>query len=125
MKKSHIFSSLLIISGTLLLNSCSKTGDTGPQGPAGPAYTGSITGHIDLDNEYGDLQPTAACKSVRVILYNASNKVVDSVNADSTGKYIINNVVTGVYTMAFRDTGYGQELHEDFQLLGSSQKPLK
>jgi|GEM_PF-1512566 len=126
MKKNLLISAALLAGTVLMTNSCSKpaNGSTGPQGPAGPSYTGNISGHISLYNEYGDLQPSSACKSVRAILYNSSNKVVDSVNADSTGKYTISNVSTGLYTLAFRDTNYGQELHEDFQFLGSSQ-PLQ
>lgn len=124
MKKHFLFSSCIIASAVIVLNSCSKDGATGPEGPSGPAFTGSISGHVTLYNEYGDIQQPSASKSVRAVLYNSSNVVVDSVNADSTGKYIINNVSTGLYTLAFRDTNYGQELHEGFQFLGSSQ-PLE
>jgi hypothetical protein len=116
-----------LLTGSLFFSSCSKTGNTGPsgsQGPAGPSYTGSITGHISLYNQYGDMQQASACKSVRVVLYNSSNAVVDSMNADSVGTYTISNITTGMYTIAFRDTNYGQELHEDFQFLGGSE-PLE
>lgn len=126
MKKVFVF--LPVIAIAVMFNACSKTGNTGPQGtqgPAGPSYTGSISGHVELYNQYGDEQPAAACKAVRVILYNSSNAVVDSINADSTGKYVISSVTTGYYTMAFRDTNYGQELHEDFQFLGSTSEPLE
>jgi len=124
MKKISISIAFVSISVALFFSSCSKpdsTGSQGPQGPAGPAYTGTLSGHVSLYNEYGDLQPSIACKSVRVVLYNSSNAVIDSVNADSVGAYTIKNVSTGLYTLAFRDTNYGQELHENFQFLGSSQ----
>jgi hypothetical protein len=101
-----------------ILNSCSKPNDgsQGPQGPSGPAYTGTLSGHVDLYDQYGS--QILNSKSARVVLYNSSNVVIDSVNADSTGAYSFSKISTGIYTLAFRDTGYGQQLHQNFQFLG-------
>jgi hypothetical protein len=114
---------LLSITCSLLFGACEQNsqgpqGVQGKQGPAGYSSPGTLTGHITLYNEYGDIQPEIASKSVRVILYNTSNAVVDSVNADSVGVYTITNIPEGDYTMAFRDSGYGQLLRIPFQLLG-------
>src|SRR6185312_15269298 len=57
-------------------------------------------------------------KTANVILYNSSNVQIDSMNADSTGRYTFSNISTGFYTLAFRDAGCGQQLHQDFQFLG-------
>jgi hypothetical protein len=122
---------IFLISTALFFGSCSKP-QNGAQGPAGPSYTGSISGHVFLYNQYGDLQPDSVTKGVRVLLYNSSNTtgigtvgLIDSASVNPvTGVYSIGNVSTGLYTLAFRDTGYGQNLHENFQFLGSTQ-PLE
>lgn len=134
MKKHLVFKALILVFAIAIFNSCSKdgaTGATGPQGPAGPSYTGSISGHVFLYNQYGDQQPLTSSQKVRVLLYNSSNTtgtgtvgLVDSVNADAQGVYTISNIATGLYTLAFRDSGYGQDEHENFQFLGSTQ-PLE
>ena len=134
MKKTLLASVFILSASALFISSCSKpqNGSNGAQGPAGPSYTGSISGHVFLYNQYGDLQPDSATKGVRVVLYNSSNTTgtgtvgaVDSASVNSlTGIYTISNISTGLYTLAFRDTSYGQELHENFQFLGSTQ-PLE
>jgi hypothetical protein len=127
MKKhiTYLTSVLVLFSGAVLFNSCSKTGPTGPAGangstgPAGPSYSGTLTGHVFLTNQYGDLADTGiAYSSVRAILYNANTMaVIDSINVKSSGTYSF-NVTTGIYTLALRDTNYGQELYEGFQFIG-------
>jgi hypothetical protein len=117
MKKVFVF--LPAIAIAVMFNACSKTGNTGPQGtqgPAGPSYTGTITGHIDLYDQYGG--QILNSKTARAILYNSSNVVIDSMNADSTGRYTFANISTGFYTLAYRDSAYGEQLHQDFQFLG-------
>ena len=111
---------LCSLSLCLLFTACTKQGPTGPQGPTGSSttLTGTLDGIITLYNEYGDKQPYKACASVRVILYNSSNAVVDSINCDTTGKYSFANISTGDYSEAFRDTGYGQMIRIPFQNLG-------
>jgi hypothetical protein len=118
MKKLH--SLLILSSGILLFGACTKTGPTGPAGSAGsagPVLTGSITGHVILYDQYGSIM-AASKAGARVVLYNSSNAVVDSLNSDATGLYTINNVSTGIYTLAFRDTNFGQELHENLEFTG-------
>jgi hypothetical protein len=119
MKKTSLSSALILISTALLFNACTKTGTSGsqgPQGPAGPALSGTLSGHVDLYDQYGS--QILNTKTANVILYNSSNTRVDSMNADSTGKYSFSNITTGIYTLAYRNLGYGQQLHENFQFLG-------
>src|SRR5690348_8523146 len=103
MKKLQVL--ILALSSAVLFNGCTKTGPTGPAGangstgPAGPILTGTITGHVILYDQYGSI--LAASKAgARVVLYNSSNTVVDSLNADAAGLYTISNVSTGIYTLA-------------------------
>jgi hypothetical protein len=103
----------------ILLNACTKTGPQGAEGTSGPSFTGSLSGHVILTNQYGIPVDTGiSYSSVRVVLYNSNNSVVDSMNVKSSGIYSIPNVTTGIYTLAFRDTGYGQGLNEGFQYVG-------
>lgn len=118
MKKLSIV--LFALVSAALFNGCSKPGPTGPAGstgPAGPSLSGSISGHVVLYDQYGaELAESKA--GARVILYNSSNAVIDSVNSDATGLYTINNINTGTYTLVFRDTNFGQEIHQNFQFIG-------
>ena len=119
MKNRYTLAGLLITT-TLLFNGCTKTGPQGPQGTqgnAGPSLTGSITGHFILYDQYGSVQSVSKA-GASVVLYNANNQVLDSINPDTAGLYTINNVSTGIYTLAFSDTNYGQELHQDLEFTG-------
>ncbi len=125
---SFLLSAVAIISAAVVFNACTKTGPQGPsgsQGPAGPSYSGSLTGHIFLSNQYGVLADTGiAYTGIRAILYNANtNAVLDSINVKSSGIYTF-NVTTGMYTIAFRDTNYGQELYQGFQFIGPGNLEL-
>ncbi len=118
MKKLQIF--LLALVSAALFNACTKTGPTGPAGstgPAGPVLTGTVSGHVILYDIYGGILGESKA-GAKALLYNSSNVVVDSVNCDSTGSYTINSVSTGIYTLAFKDTNFGQELHEDLEFTG-------
>jgi hypothetical protein len=118
MKKNLLVTTTLMAATAILINSCSKptNGATGPQGPAGPSLSGVLSGHVDLYDQYGS--QILNSKTARVILYNSSNVRIDSMNADSTGKYSFSNITTGIYTLAYRDSAYGQQLHQNFQFLG-------
>ena len=116
MKKVYLF----VLAGVLLATACTKTGPQGPAGAtgsAGPVLTGTISGHVILYDTYGSVIG-ASKAGARVVLYNSNNTVVDSLNADSTGFYSIPNVSTGIYMLAFRDTNFGQELHQNLEFTG-------
>ncbi len=118
MKKVSLLPSLMILLAAFYFSSCSKpaAGPAGPQGPAGPSYTGTISGHIDLFDQYGS--QILNSKASYAILYNSSNAQIDSVGADSAGYYGFSNISTGFYTIAYRAPGYGQQLRQSFQFLG-------
>ncbi|HXP49258.1 MAG TPA: carboxypeptidase-like regulatory domain-containing protein, partial [Bacteroidia bacterium] len=118
MKKNLLVTTTLIAATAILINSCTKptNGATGPQGPAGPSLSGVLSGHVDLYDQYGS--QILNSKTAKVILYNSGNVIIASMNADSTGKYSFSNISTGIYTLAFTDSGYGQQLHQNFQFLG-------
>lgn len=124
MKKVSILFASLTIALLFVFVSCTKTGPqgptgaNGPAGPAGPVLTGTLTGHIDLYDEYGGEQYGNAT-AAKVYLYNASGTtILDSTNADSAGIYTINNISTGIYTMLFTDPGYGSLMRIPFQFVG-------
>jgi hypothetical protein len=126
MKTKSILPLLALV---ILVASCSKSptnGTNGAQGPAGPSFTGSLTGHFFLTNQYGVIADTGiAYTGIRAILYNQSNnQVVDSVNVKSSGVYTFPTVTTGIYTIAFRDTNYGQSLDQGFQFIGPGNLEL-
>src|ERR1700722_3751721 len=118
MKKTSIAIALILTTTVLLFNACTKPADgsTGPQGPAGPLLSGTLSGHVDLYDEYGS--QILNSKTAKVTLYNSGNAIIGSMNADSTGKYSFSNISTGIYTLAFTDSGYGEQLHQNFQFLG-------
>jgi hypothetical protein len=126
MKKTSLLPAIMLFTGAIYLSSCSKpaagpTGPTGPQGPAGPSMTGSISGHIDLYDEYGS--QILNSKTARAVLYSSNypshGSALDSVYADSSGAYTFSNISTGFYTIAYKDSNtYGVQLHQNVQFIG-------
>ncbi len=115
--------SVLLTTGILILSSCTKpaAGAQGPQGPAGPAYTGSIFGFVSLYDQYGVKQGPSGLKNVRVTIDGTAYRAL----TDSTGKYTINNLPSGVYNITITDTvnpGYAPNCVKNINLvLGASQ----
>lgn len=102
---------VMILGITALFSSCAKEGPTGPTGPAGPGYTGTISGHVSLYDQYGN-KILSNLDSVGIQLNaNPNNSVLFT--ADTTvrpniyGYYIYNNIFTGQYYFTAADTGYG------------------
>lgn len=99
------------------LSSCTKKGDTGPAGatgPAGPSYTGAISGHVDLYDQYGSKVLTGL-SSIQVSLDGGSIQ-----NATATGYYMFGNVTTGSYTLSATNSGYGATQVTNFQFLSDT-----
>jgi hypothetical protein len=126
MKKLSVLFSALLFGGILVFVSCSKTGSTGPTGAQGvpgapgPVLTGNINGFVILSDQYGS-PVTTNLKSANVLLYDAhTNMRMDSVYADSTGFYNINNVQTGTYTMVTKMGGFGNCVHQNVQFTAST-----
>jgi hypothetical protein len=126
MKKLSALLITLCIGGTAIFVSCSKNGPAGPQGqngntgPSGPLLTGTITGNVIISNEYG-ANVTNDYTGGYILLKNSTTGVrVDSVFADSTGKYTIPNVQTGTYTMLCIYAGYGLNEHENLEFISGT-----
>jgi len=130
MKKVKALLSLLAFAGIVYtISSCSKTGATGATGSAGaqgvpgapgPVLTGTINGYVLLNDEYGN-PVTSGLSSAWVLLFNsADNSKVDSVNADSTGKFTMSNIKTGNYTMIAMSIGYGSAYHQNLEFNGGT-----
>jgi hypothetical protein len=113
MKKLSILLSALLIGGILTFVSCSKTGQTGPagqngaNGAPGPILYGSITGNVLMVNQYGVSVTNAYTNGYILLKNSATNATVDSVFANTSGVYTINNIPTGTYNMYAMYTGYG------------------
>ena len=112
---------------TVSMNAC-KQGDTGPAGPAGPAYVGKITGFISLFDQYGTRQlSNQAGISVKIM---ESGKTTQT---DSNGKYELDSLSTGNYSLQISDAAglYGQDQINQLELVSGtvnrdvklSQKP--
>ncbi len=107
----------------LLLSACTKTGNTGPAGatgaagpagPAGPSYTGAISGHVDLYDQYGSKILTGL-SNVQISLNGNS-----IVNPDATGFYRFGNINTGSYFMTASNSGFGATRINNFQYLSDT-----
>ena len=97
--------------------SCTKTGSTGPAGPvgpAGPSYTGAISGHVSLYDQYGTKVLTGI-NSVQVSLDGNA-----AIAPDATGYYMIGGVSTGSHYMTASNSGYGSTRADNFQFLSDT-----
>ncbi|MEO6833514.1 MAG: hypothetical protein ABI169_15005 [Chitinophagaceae bacterium] len=88
-----------ILVATLLFTAAScKKGDIGPAGPAGPAYTGNIAGFVSLFDQYGTKQLNN--QSGIQVKEMETGKVATT---DVNGKYEIDSLPTGNYTLQITD----------------------
>lgn len=96
MKKT--LSALLAI--LMALTACKKKeGPQGPQGPAGPSLSGNLVGYVDVYDSYGTLLKS---DSVIVSVTGHSNSAM----TDTSGKFVISNLSTGVYEINFSRTNF-------------------
>ncbi len=118
--KLRIGSSVFIIlCVALFFIACKKgdTGATGSQGVQGPSYTGTITGFITSYDQYG----TKVTTNLSTIKVTIDNTTV-STKTDATGKYTINNLNTGNYTLTITDTTgvYASTKLQEIQLVSGT-----
>jgi hypothetical protein len=94
---------------TVLVLMAGCKGDTGP---AGPSLGGSMSGFVNLFQSDGsqDANPSG----VTVSIQGASL----STTTDSTGKWTINGLTTGTYTVTYTKPGYGMTEQPDVQFAG-------
>lgn len=87
---------IAILSAIALFPGC-----TGEKGPAGPVLTGSLTGFIVLNDEYGSDKFDHSGATVAISELNLSTI------SDSLGKWTIEGLTTGTYTLIINKIGYG------------------
>jgi len=97
-----------------LTTSCSKNGSTGPVGPAGPSYTGAISGHVDLYDQYGSRVLTGL-NTAQLQLDGAA-----AISPDASGYYYYGNIKTGVHNIAVSAAGYASTRTNNFQFLSDT-----
>jgi len=117
----NYYSLSLFLGGVLLLSSCAKEGPTGPTGPAGPAYTGTISGHVSLYDQYGS-KVLLNLDSVKLTLSGTTT----AINPDNNGFYSYSSLITGEYSIAASNSGYGATNTNNFQFLsGTLNRDIK
>lgn len=104
----RLFFSYFLIAGLSFVIGC-KDGD---QGPAGPRLSGTLTGFILLHDENGTRLPTSFGATV-------SLESTDFVaTTDSTGRWSLNGVNTGIYNLVYAKAGFGTFMVPSFQFVG-------
>jgi hypothetical protein len=114
----------------LLIASCAKEGPNGPTGPAGPSFTGSISGHVGLYDQYGSeiLINLAYARILLTSLSSGDPYIPDTaIYSDANGLYAYNSIVTtGSYSISVTDSGYGSTAINSFQFIsGTLNKDIK
>jgi len=87
-------------------------GDTGPAGSSGPFITGSVSGFVSLVQTDGTLPANQSGAMVGIQGTSLST------TTDSIGKWTINGLTTGTYTVNYSKSGYGSSELADFQFTG-------
>lgn len=87
----------------------------GPQGPAGPVLTGDLIGFAVLT----DLNGTQLTDRSGVTVTAEGTNVSDV--SDSSGRWVLVNLPTGTYTIAYSKTGYGTRKLMGYQFVGGGE----
>jgi hypothetical protein len=113
---------IFVLGIIMLLASCAKEGPTGPTGPAGPSYTGTISGHLSVYDQYGS-QVLTGLANGRVMLTPLAQVDIylpdTAIHMDVNGYYTYaSKVITGSYSLFVTDTpGYAATAINSFQYL--------
>jgi len=113
MKKNSLL--FIIALGTITFaSSCSKNGSTGPAGPPGPSYTGAISGHVDMYDQYGSKVLTSLT-TAQLQLDGGT-----AISPDATGYYYFESLKTVDYNMSASAPGYASTKTNNFQFLSDT-----
>ena len=112
MRKIHLIPAAAICI-TSLLASCSKEGPSGATGPAGPSFSGGISGHVSLYDQYGS-KVLSGLNTVQLSLNGAA-----AVTPDASGYYSY-AATTGDYNITAIASGYGSTKTNSFQYLADT-----
>jgi hypothetical protein len=107
---------VLIAAFTACKKDTSTQGPPGPQGPAGTSVTGTITGKVMLYNSQ-NMPQTTNKDSVLVSIKGTTLSTL----TDTTGRYTLNQVPAGVYTMVFSKSGYGTYEYQQIAFPGNGK----
>jgi hypothetical protein len=88
-----------------------NTGNTGPQGPQGPSYTGVISGHVTLYDQYGSKIESGY--GTATLSLNGGLTTVP----DGSGYYIFPNDTSGKYDITATNPGFGTTKVQNMFLL--------
>lgn len=101
----------------LLTTSSCKQGDAGPVGPSGPAYTGNISGFVSIFNQYGTKQISNQ-SGIQVKVMETGK----TATTDANGKYEIDSLPTGNYTLQITDPAgnYAPDQINQLQLIAGT-----
>ncbi len=113
MKQLFLLALALMVPALLEFGCKGKDGAAGPTGPAGPSFTGTMAGNVVLYNE--DHSLVADKRGVTVSVEGTSI----SGQTDSTGKFVLNGVPTGIYNIVGSKGGYGTSKIVAVQFIGS------
>lgn len=113
MKTIKLAAFLSVFCISLVLLGCKgDVGPSGPTGPSGPSLTGNISGLVTLTDSNG-VQPVNR-SGVTVSIEGTSFSAV----TDSTGRWQINSVTTGNYTIDISKNTYGMSKIQNYQFVG-------
>ncbi len=100
--KQLLWLALGVLVGSLVLFGCKGSdGSAGPQGPPGTALTGNYHGKVALYDATGSSYFNSSGVTV-----TAKGTAFSGVS-DSIGKYVINGLPTGTYTLVFTKASFG------------------
>jgi hypothetical protein len=114
---------LLALGFVLLAASCAKEGPNGAKGPVGPAgptgangpsFTGAISGHVKLYDQYGSAVLTGLNK-VQVTLKGRS-----ALAPDASGYYFFDTTKTGAFFLTATDSGFADTRLNNFQFVSDT-----
>jgi hypothetical protein len=112
MKKLTLF--IFVAFAALQLGCEQEDGDTGPAGATGnSALVGSVFGNVVLVNEFGSNSTVARNQAVTFEGPQAA-----TAQADSTGRFVLQNIKAGTYRVIFQRPGYGTTTIEQLPVLG-------
>jgi len=116
MKAMKILSCAMFVTMSIWLGCRGNDGATGPTGPAGkggPKLTGSIVGYVYMLDSPGVIGSSSPF-GVRVSLEGTPINAL----SDSSGRWELDNVTTGIYNVVLSKLGYGTMKIVSLQFVG-------
>jgi len=109
-------STAFVIIITLLVGLLGCEGEKGPQGPAGPQLTGNLIGFVKLYDLQGNRLADAAGVTITV------TETEQTTTTDAYGKWTIEDLLTGTYSIRIEKTGYGVYIQPSYSFVGNGDE---